>query len=322
MMQIIMIITATMVVQVFAGLSLAQSSSRWDVSPPAATIAGEKEPSEVIQEMPPAAAAPAPQPARPAYAAPSPKSDLPEGWEKPKEVPQGAVRLEDVKPGVTKPKPQQLDAPAGISGPAPRPAPAAPSAPVSAAPSGGAKSDLPAGWEKPAEIPEGAVRLEDVKAGAAKPKAAEPAAEPAAKKKAQPAKPEPQAAAVPEEAEDKALWDSRSRPAIPLHQVETGPAPVTTAAPWPPPAGRAPETRGTEKSDLPPGWEQPAAVPPGAVRLEDVKPGTRPAVEAGAAAPAEEKSAPAKETAIKEKDVTPSREGEGTRQETRQRWGM
>lgn len=315
MIKIIMIVIAAFAVSLLAGVSSAQSSSRWEISSPP-TIEGEKEPSEIIEETPPAAAAPAPAPEspRPTYAAPSPKSDLPEGWEKPKEVPAGAVRLEDVKPGVTKPVPQQLDAPSGVSAPAPRPAPPAP---VATTPSTGAKSDLPAGWEKPTPVPPGAVKLEDVKAKEAKPA-------PAPVEKAKPAEPEPQAAAEPQEPDDKSLWDSRMLPPVPLHDVETEAAPVTTAVPPPAPREPAPTTTyGGHKTDLPPGWEQPTTVPPGTVRLEDVKPGTRPATEAGAAAaPAKQKAAPAKESAIEEEDVEPAGEEPGTQKKTRQRWGM
>lgn len=314
MIQIIMIVIATFAVQIFFGISSAQSSSRWEISS-SPTIADEKEPVEVIDETPPAAAAPAPaaESPRPTYAAPSSKSDLPTGWEKPKEVPPGAVRLEDVKPGVTKPKPQQLDAPSGVSGPAPRPVP---SAPFATTPSAGAKSDLPPGWEQPTPVPPGAVKLEEVKARETK-------TAPAPVEKAKPAKPEPQAAAEPEEPVDKSLGDSRTRPPVPLHKIETGPAPVTATVPPPAPYTPAPTTTGGHKSDLPAGWEQPTPVPPGAVRLEEVKPGTRPATEAGAAAaPAKQKAAPAKESAVEEEDVEPAGEEPGTQKKTRQRWGM
>ena len=101
------------------------------------------------------------------------------------------------------------------------------------------------------------------------------------------------------------------------------PSAPPTAAPSAPPAAAAPSappvpahvTTGY-KSDLPEGWEPPPALPPGAVRLEDVKPGTRPAP-ATRAAPA----APAPRETIIEEDVEIEEEA-GTPAKTRQRWGM
>ncbi len=89
-----------------------------------------------------------------------PKSDLPPGWEQPTPIPPGAVRLEDVKPGVTKPKPIQLEEPVTPYVPPSEPAPYIPKPEASAEK---VKSDLPPGWEQPTPIPPGAVRLEDVK---------------------------------------------------------------------------------------------------------------------------------------------------------------
>lgn len=110
------------------------------------------------------------QPSAPVAATGGCKSDLPNVPCEPAAVPPGAVRLEDVKPG-TKAKPQPLSAP-----------PSAPAQPSTIY--GGHKSDLPGGWDEPTQVPPGAVRLEDVKAGTrpaqagAQPQAPQPAAQP------------------------------------------------------------------------------------------------------------------------------------------------
>lgn len=136
-----------------------------------------------------------------------PKSDLPEGWEEPTELPPGTIRLEDVRsrgePTEAAPPPAAPEAaplpaapapvaPAAAPPPAPptpvtKVAPAAPEAPPPAPAAGevaagekvyGPKSDLPEGWEEPTVLPPGSIRLEDVKSPYGPPPAAPPAAPP------------------------------------------------------------------------------------------------------------------------------------------------
>ncbi len=175
---------------------------------------------------------------------------------------------------------QPKEAPAQATTPA-YPPPPAHTQPSAVAPSASGKSDLPAGWDRPAEVPQGAVRLEDIKPGtrpaataAPAPKPA-PAPQPAAKSAAAPVPAEPVVT-------DPNLYDTRMQPAVPppgysqpttLYKTR-----AETVAPAPAPV-RAPvaaPSAGGCKSDLPGGACPEAVVPPGAVRLEDVKPGTRP----------------------------------------------
>lgn len=342
MIKIIMMIIVALMLQI-APLKDLTAGSRWEQAVPAEKQEGASSEIEEVTETPPPAPAAAPSPA-PA-AAPTPvtsyKSDLPEGWQPPPAVPPGAVRLEDVRPGTTKPAPQQLDVPTTVtSAPEPAPAPSriattpppapAPSAP---APSAGGKSDLPEGWEPPPALPPGAVRIEDIKPGTTiqKPKGEVPPPSAAAPEPAQ-TEEETMAEAEPV---DKSLWDTRNQPPVRRHEVEglpppsstlppvstaptpsPEPEPVTTAVPPPAAPAPAPVVTG-HKSDLPEGWEPPPSVPQGAVRIEDIKPGTRPGTQAGAA------SAPSPTKEVIEEDVTIEEEEDtGAPGKTRQRWGM
>lgn len=228
------------------------------------------------------------------------KSDLPRGACDEPVVPEGAKRIEDMKPG-TKAKRQPLGVfsppaatprPVTKTAPAPekpappvqptaqpvaaddralydttlqpvvKPAPVAtPAAYSQTAPrpvsSGGCKSDLPGRVCEEPVVPPGAKRIEDLKPGTAPipfSSAPEPIAKPA------PVPPTP-AAVTP-------AYPPPPAPATPTYRPP--PTPVTPAPP------SAPAASGGNKSDLPRGWDTPAQVPPGAVRLEDVTAGTRP----------------------------------------------
>ena len=353
MINIIMMIVAALAIQT-APLFVfdAAASSRWDQTVPAETEAGVPGPIEEKTEVAPrpTAAQPTPLPA----AAPQPvisyKSDLPEGWDQPATLPPGAIRLEDVKPGTTRPKPQQLDMPStATAAPQPAPTPEPAPAPIRVAPPPSAptiaatpqpvtttqKSDLPEGWEPPPSLPPGAVRIEDIKSGVTiqKPKG-EAAAVPSAPVQTKAAEP---AADTELEPVDKSLWDTRNQPPVRRHETEGLPppspvlVPVTTAAPTPAPTPQpvstavppptpapipvptpAPAPTPVYKSDLPEGWDQPPTLPPGSVRIEDIKPGTRPAPQAGAA--------PQKQVIEEEITIEEKTESEPTTK--RQRWGM
>lgn len=69
-----------------------------------------------------------------------------------------------------------------------------------------------------------------------------------------------------------------------------------------PRTGPATTTAEGKKSDLPAGWEREEALPPGAIRLEDLKPGYRPKPPAGeeAVAPAKEEMKEAAKPAVTE----------------------
>ena len=89
--------------------------------------------------------------------------------------------------------------------------------------------------------------------------------------------------------------DTRSAPVNPMY-VPPPAAPSSASLPPPPPA--VPSSGGQytgRHSDLPSGWDEPAALPPGAIRIEDLPsrygtgtglaPATSPAMQAPAAAP-------------------------------------
>lgn len=153
------------------------------------------------------------------------------------------------------------------------------------------KSDLPEGWEEPLEVPAGAIRLEDVRPSGAPPEAAPPPAAPEAAPVAPPpAPPEAVTEAKPAAPEAPPLpaaevgppeygSDSRSQPVdwrFAPPEATGAPAEPTVAEEAPPPAPVIGEAAAGERvyeprSDLPEGWQEPVMVPPGAIRLEDVK---------------------------------------------------
>lgn len=138
------------------------------------------------------------------------------------------------------------------------------------------KSDLPGGWEEPAEtLPPGTIRLEDV--GRPKPL---PSAQPA------PTTPPPPAPAAP---------------------VPAAPAPAAPAPAAPAPAAPAAAAPSGAISDLPPGWEEPGpTLPPGTVRIEDA--GKTPAKPAPSAA--EQPKVPAKKKVEETEVIGEEKKGE------------
>jgi hypothetical protein len=169
-----------------------------------------------------------------------PKSDLPEGWEEPTELPPGAVRLEDVRP---RGEPAEA-APAAPPSPAAAPEVAPPPAPAPAAPA-----------------------------------AAPPPAPPEAVTEAAPAAPEAPPTPTAEVGPPVSGSDSRTEPVnwrFAPTEATGAPAEPTVAEEAPPPAPAAGEVAAGErvyepKSDLPEGWAEPTVLPPGSIRLEDVK---------------------------------------------------
>ena len=161
------------------------------------------------------------------------------------------------------PQAAQQQAPAAQAAPAPAPQVVVP------------KSDLPG--QEPVVLPPGAVRLEDVKPGTRPQPSQAPATTTAAPSK-------PAAPAVPPV--DPTLYDTRSQPVQQPYSAAPSPAPTAQARP------AAPVTGGC-KTDLPGGACDQPAVPPGAKRIEDLKPGTTLKPQVGTTAPAAPAPAPA-----------------------------
>ncbi|MFH1829617.1 MAG: hypothetical protein ABH871_02410 [Pseudomonadota bacterium] len=170
------------------------------------------------------------------------------------------------------------------------------------------QSDLPEGWEEPAApLPPGAVKLEEV----GKPSTTTPAASVPAEAAPAEALPDEMGPSEPTPS-DTGVYDKPQK--YPGSQISTIP-PVTGPHAGTPAAGTygsAPAAAPSGvSSDLPAGWEEPAApLPPGAVKLEEV--GSRPAAPAAVPESAAEPSAPAKtKVKVDEREEVGADNGEG-----------
>jgi hypothetical protein len=166
------------------------------------------------------------------------------------------------------------------------------------------KSDLPAGWDEPTELPAGAVRLEDVDRGVGpSPAPAAPTTPSAAAPTMptsptpppmpnQPASPRPAAVmptspAMAGSGEPTTGGDTRNLPVDmrfappeaggmspytppPPPSGRTAAAPISSPPPPPPPVSTSTPGASAGYSDLPAGWDEETALPAGAVRLEDI----------------------------------------------------
>ncbi len=176
------------------------------------------------------------------------KSDLPEGYAEPTELPPGAITLEELD----RRRAQQRGGAAteGMAPAAPEPMPAAPSEPISAPPAA-APEPMPPETAMPPPPP-----------------AAAPASTPRTTVGDTRAAPVDWSKAPPEargmDAAPSAPEPMAPPPAAPPPMASPAPAAPASAAP-------AATTAGPGYSDLPKGYAEPTELPPGAVRLEDLQ---------------------------------------------------